>query len=158
MKYFLDTEFIELGPKHPIRLISIGLVREDGKEYYAIDQSAPLHLADSWVKDNVIPKLNWEHARPREKIILEILDFIGQDPEPHFWGYYCDYDWVVFCQLFGKMILLPPTWPMFCLDIKQEAEMMGIRELPKLPGTWEHNALDDAREIKFRHEWLWSKR
>ena len=33
MKYFYDTEFIDDG--HTINLISIGIVAEDGHEYYA---------------------------------------------------------------------------------------------------------------------------
>ena len=34
MKYFIDTEFIESGPLNPIQLISIGVVAEDGREFY----------------------------------------------------------------------------------------------------------------------------
>ena len=33
MKYFYDTEFLEDG--HTFDLISIGIVAEDGREYYA---------------------------------------------------------------------------------------------------------------------------
>jgi len=31
-----------------------------------------------------------------------------------FYGYYCDYDWVVTCWQFGKMIDLPKGFPMYC--------------------------------------------
>lgn len=41
---------------------------------------------------------------------------------PEFYGYYSDYDWVVFCQLFGKMINLPNGFPMYCIDLKQMLE------------------------------------
>jgi len=37
----------------------------------------------------------------------------------HFYGYYADYDWVVFCWLFGRMIDLPKEFPMYCIDLKQ---------------------------------------
>lgn len=37
----------------------------------------------------------------------------------NFYGYYADYDWVVFCWLFGKMIDLPTGFPMYCRDLKQ---------------------------------------
>jgi len=30
MKYFIDTEFSEMGSNHPITLISIAIVAEDG--------------------------------------------------------------------------------------------------------------------------------
>lgn len=46
----------------------------------------------------------------------------GIDPvrgNPEFYAYYADYDWVVFCWLFGKMMDLPTGFPMFCNDLKQ---------------------------------------
>lgn len=43
-------------------------------------------------------------------------NFVSQ---PEFYGYYCDFDWVVFCWLFGKMINLPSGFPMYCIDLKQ---------------------------------------
>ena len=45
---------------------------------------------------------------------------------PKFYGYYCDYDWVVFCWLFGKMIDLPKGFPMFAFDIQQQIEEYKI--------------------------------
>ena len=38
---------------------------------------------------------------------------------PEFYAYYADYDWVLFCSLFGKMINLPKGFPMYCNDLKQ---------------------------------------
>lgn len=38
---------------------------------------------------------------------------------PKFYGYYCNYDWVALCWLFGKMIDLPKGFPMYCIDLKQ---------------------------------------
>lgn len=37
----------------------------------------------------------------------------------NFYGYFADYDWVVFCWLFGKMIDLPKGFPMYCKDLQQ---------------------------------------
>lgn len=37
---------------------------------------------------------------------------------PKFYGYYSDYDWVVFCQLFGQMMDLPTGFPMYCRDLQ----------------------------------------
>ena len=31
---------------------------------------------------------------------------------------------------------------------------LGNPELPSLPGVTEHNALGDAREVRYRREWL----
>lgn len=55
MKYFLDTEFIEDG--RTIDLISIGIVAEDGREYYAINSEFNSSKASDWVKENVLAKL-----------------------------------------------------------------------------------------------------
>ena len=153
MKYFLDTEFIEAGPEHPLQLLSIGIVAEDGREYYAVVDpiDVNLNLADSWVRENVIKYLDFSTAKRKKIIAREIVEFVGKNPE--FWSYYGDYDWVVLCQLYGRMINLPDTWPMFCFDLKQRVMEVGNPKLPELPNKIEHHALWDAREIKFRYEW-----
>jgi len=70
-------------------------------------------------------------------------------PKPSFYGYYCDYDWVVFCQLFGRMIDLPKGFPMYCIDLKQESDRLGItseqKQLLCPDPVNEHSALADAR-------------
>lgn len=43
----------------------------------------------------------------------------NMDDKPEFYGYFADYDWVVFCWLFGKMIDLPKSFPYYCKDLKQ---------------------------------------
>jgi hypothetical protein len=176
MKYFVDTEFSERGSKYPLELISIAIVAEDGREFYAINSAwyrfRAHKRASKWVQDHVLsllptgadmnvssggsPRMNWEGQQIQsiESIARRILQFIGEDPHPEFWGYYADYDWVVFCQLFGAMVDLPKGWPMFCMDLKQLCAEKGSPELPKMPNVIEHHALYDAREVKYRYEWL----
>ena len=60
------------------------------------------------------------------------VDYIGSRTAPEFYGYYSDYDWVVFCWLFGKMIDLPKGFPMYCIDLKQSLDQLIIDELPSL--------------------------
>ncbi|RZK25174.1 MAG: 3'-5' exoribonuclease [Hymenobacter sp.] len=76
-------------------------------------------------------------------------------PKPSFYGYYCDYDWVVFCQLFGRMLDLPKGFPMYCIDLKQEINRLGItseqKQLLCPDPVNEHNALADARWNKQLH-------
>lgn len=55
MRYYIDTEFIEDGST--IELISIGIVSEDDRRYYAINSDCDLSKANDWVKENVISKL-----------------------------------------------------------------------------------------------------
>ena len=85
-KFFIDTEFIESGPNRPIELLSIGIVAEDGRTFYAVDEGAVLANANAWVQENVLPHLGGPRL-PRDEIRLAIKQFIG-DCKPEFWGYY----------------------------------------------------------------------
>jgi len=141
MKYFLDTEFIEDGKT--IDLLSIGIVAEDGRTYYAESSECDLTRASDWVKENVLPHLLGE-KKTRKQIAEDIISFARINPE--FWGYYADYDWVALCQLYGRMIDLPKGWPMYCRDLKQLLDERGNPKMPK--PLKEHNALSDA-------QWNW---
>lgn len=190
MKYFLDTEFHEFKKKtffgkaiDTIELISIGVVAEDGRTYYAISKDFDVKAAwnNEWLRDNVLLTIWKEHVhgdmryvssfsyssvkaivkgfgKSNKQIVEEIKDFtkdkieLGSDglcrcnqatscpngkvasmprctseelkeyfpSKIEFYGCYSDYDWVVFCWLFGRMIDLPKGFPKFCIDLKQE--------------------------------------
>lgn len=156
MRYFLDTEFIEDG--RTIELLSLALVAEDGREYYAEDADADLTRANAWVHANVVPQLGEDPAarRPRECIRTDVHRFIVE-PDPEIWGYYAAYDWVAFTQLFGDFdaynTQVPPTWPRFCLDIEQWRRQLGRPDFPKMTAT-AHHALHDARWVRDMHCWL----
>lgn len=201
-----------------IDLISIGIVDENGREYYAI--SNEFNLREAWNRYDLVPMLNkggvgetdthkmvywirenvlrtiWldyiggeeqekifpftfrnmkkiiaEVGKSRSRIANDICAFIygddcggsGMSPlelsiryevsdktkEPEFYAYYADYDWVVFCWIFGKMMQLPKGFPLFCKDLKQIMDEKGFdkewrrKNLPDPIG--EHNALVDAR-------------
>lgn len=60
-RYWLDTEFIDDG--RTIDLISIGIVCEDEREYYAQSCEFDHRKASDWVKNNVLSHLQMcEHA------------------------------------------------------------------------------------------------
>lgn len=140
MRIFFDTEFIEDGKT--IDLLSIGMIREDGRRFYAENSEADRSRASDWVRENVFPFLKGGRAlMARREIAKHIREFAGYAPE--FWAYYADYDWVALCQLYGTMMDLPEGWPMFCMDVKQAAVMAGNPQLPPEPGD-AHNALADA--------------
>lgn len=183
---FYDTEFLESGPHEPVRLISIGMVRDsDGAEYYAVsDEATKRPLAGKirkhdWLMANVVPSLPRPHGdwifdmpkrwlfnyadasvKPRHVIAGEVRDFIlGTHPDElpyvELWADWAAYDHVVLCQLWGRMIDLPEGIPMWTHDLRHELERSGREEqVPSMPGTRSHNALDDAREVKYRYEWL----
>lgn len=160
-RYFIDTEFIEDGKT--IELISIGIVADSGKELYAISTEFDESKASNWVKENVIAQLEPKDSdkstlsriwKSRSCIREQILEFVESNQgKPEFWGYYADYDWVVFCQLFGTMMDLPNSFPMYCCDIKQWCDQLSNPKLPE-QGEGEHNALADARHNKFMWEFL----
>ena len=172
MKIFIDTEFVENGVT--IDLISIGLVADDGREYYAISTEFNPNKASQWVIDNVLnslpprwvngsdpgfsPRLMGESMawKSRDRIKEDIIEFCGESPE--FWAEYGSYDWVAFCQLFGKMIDLPKGYPMRIRDVIQKCkDEMGLssRQLPEsLETEGNHNALLGARSVKARYDWL----
>lgn len=158
-KYFFDTEFDEDGKT--IELISIGIRCTDGREYYAVSRDFdPLHCND-WVKEHVLtqlPPAGDPFWRSRAQIRDEIREFVDAGPQlkPEFWAYYADYDWVVFCQLWGKMIDLPPGWPMYCRDLKQLADHYQImtRDLPEQIAADQHHALLDARWNQEAYEFI----
>jgi hypothetical protein len=169
MKYFYDTEFIEDGKT--IDLISIGVVAEDGRSYYAISTEFNPRRASQWVKENVLahlperrvnlsdvsvsPRMKEDSLawKSRKQIRADLLSFIGDDPRPEFWAYYADYDHVALCQLFGTMMDLPKGWPMYTRDIKQLCVSVGNPKLPE-QGKGEHHALADARWNRQAHEFL----
>ena len=170
-KFFYDTEFHEDG--NTIDLISIGIVRGDGKEYYAVSSEADYSriYENSWLMENVMNSIDHivieneqgtagtlvpigPYVRTREEIRDEILEFITETQDefndPHgesraeLWAWYGDYDHVALCQLFGKMINLPDKFPMFTRDLRQHWEYKNYPVLPEQE-EGEHNALDDAR-------------
>lgn len=152
MRFWFDTEFIEDG--RTIDLLSIGIVAEDGRTYYAEPAEADRSRAGEWVREHVLPHLIGE-TKPRALIAAEVVAFVGEAPE--FWAYYADYDWVALCQLYGRMIDLPKGWPMFCRDVKQLAMDLGNPALPAQMSI-EHNALADAVWAKDAWEDLTSAR
>lgn len=137
MRVYFDTEFIEDG--RTIDLLSIGLVRSDGAEYYAEPVETDRSRASDWVQENVLPQLTGP-VKSRSVIAAEIREFVGDQPE--FWAWYADYDWVALCQLYGTMADLPEDWPMYCRDLKQVVDHAGLR---LQQGDSKHNALSDAR-------------
>lgn len=150
MRIWFDTEFIEDGKT--IDLLSIGMVREDGKVLYFEPKECDRSKASPWVVENVIAHLEGGDALLSRKFIADmIVEFVGEKPE--FWAYYADYDWVALCQLYGTMMDLPHDWPMYCRDVKQLCDDLGNPNLPKQDST-EHHALADAKWTKQAWEFL----
>ena len=150
MRYFLDLEFHEQGPNHPIVPISLGLVSEDGHQFYGVNTDYDWNHSTPWLVHNVKPTLSLiaehtvhcparDHMAPQ---ILHFLDLTSDGNDPEFWGYYADYDWVVFCQIFGDMSDLPGNFPYYCHDLRQWLDEHGYEDVFQADSG--HNALQDA--------------
>jgi len=178
MRYYLDTEFIEDG--RTIDLLSIGLVADDGRELYLCnsewDRTSDPRRAKPlvWVLEHVVPYLGAHSPegdipwRSRADIRDAVEAFIGVAPTaPEIWAYYASYDWVAFCQLFGRMVDLPRGYPAYCRDLKQLiADENRRREsrillptpqeltskMPSVTHNASHHALFDARWNRDVHQ------
>lgn len=150
MRVFYDTEFIDDG--RTIDLVSIGMVKESGEEYYAVSSEfdvEKLH-ANKWLVDHVWPHLPLKHppaelcqclyghldradpaVKPRAQIAADVQRFlIGEQPDVkavhdlELWAWYAAYDHVALAQLWGPMIGLPPGIPMYTHDLRQEVDRL----------------------------------
>lgn len=150
-RYFYDCEFIEDG--RIIDLVSIGVVDEAGREFYAISTEFDDRPAVPWVRRNVLDRLPspadpaW---RSRERIRTELYEFLTEPlrqkaaTELELWAWYAAYDHVVLAQLWGAMPALPREIPRFTKDIRQLWDDKGRPALPSAEAA-RHDALVDAR-------------
>jgi hypothetical protein len=157
MKYFFDTEFQEMTYPEAPMLISIGITDEKGRQFYATANFEE-GKCNQWTLDNLLPVLHldcWQtsfttrvaaHA-PLDQIRREVLEFVGNDPEPQFWAYYGAYDWFLLCQIFGGMMQLPAHWQETYYDLRVMLNAAGHSNVGQ-PSDHIHNALLDARWVK----------
>lgn len=180
MKLYYDCEFLEDGKT--IQLISIGMIREDGKKLYRVVNDPELIInayQHMWLRRYVIPSLPisieytmhdiddtyknivvWDSHHPdyhciktRNDVAQDVKRFVVNTPNPELWAYYGAYDHVALCQLFGRMVDLPIGIPMYTNDLRSEIQRMNNPEVPEqLDGL--HNALADATWNKDTHEYL----
>jgi hypothetical protein len=159
-----------------------GHVADIPRELYLTIADAPFAQADAFVRDNVIPNLNlagdgYDLSRvdgPGRGVLAvdvrwgeagsEILEFVSawrfevKDRRPAFYGYYCDFDYVVLSQAMGGLDGWPEHWPMWMRDLKQYVQMIGDPPIPDFAAEGHrqdlHNALADARWIRRAYHWL----
>lgn len=156
IKYFIDTEFIDDGKT--IDLISIGIVCEDGREYYAQSVEFRPEKASEWVTENVIAHLDicpygsegyvkslYQHAqgqcvdqrrgrlhrcpwRTRTQLLHGLNIFFNAHASVELWGWCAGYDFVALCQLFGTMMDLPAGYPHYIRDLQYLLDERGIAD------------------------------
>jgi len=150
-RYFYDCEFIEDG--RIVDLVSIGVVDEHDREFYAVSTEFDGARAVPWVRRNVLDKLpspGDQVWRSRQRIRDELYAFLiaplraGTAQTLELWAWYGAYDHVALVQLWGAMPALPREIPRFTKDLRQRWDDLGC---PTLPGAvaGRHDALADAR-------------
>jgi hypothetical protein len=113
----------------------------------------------AWDRDATPPSgrfgLDFDSAvvLPRRIIRNQVRTFLQATPDLELWAWYGAYDHVVLAQLFGPMIDLPESVPMWTNDLKQECQRVGNPKLPKQESA-AHNALEDARWVRDAFYWL----
>lgn len=151
MKIFFDTEFTGLHKN--TTLISIGLVDENGRTFYAEFLGYNSNQVDDWIKENVITNLkystcidNWCNKDPEHfecvgytyyiKRLLE--DWLSEYDYVELVSDCCHYDMVLFIDIFGGAFDIPKNVNAVCHDINQD--------LAKRFMITEREAFDVSRE------------
>jgi len=165
MKVFMDTEFT--GLRQDTSLISIGLVSEDGKQFYAELTDYNKEQVDKWIKENVLANLlevpgiqsnpllrpDYYHKGNKTSVAYKLHEWLMQWDKVEIWSDCLAYDWVLFNDLFGGAFDIPRNVYYIPFDICTLFWVKGIdpnisrEEFAGCEGA-KHNALHDAKMIK----------
>ncbi|HEX7649261.1 MAG TPA: hypothetical protein VF450_17825 [Noviherbaspirillum sp.] len=125
MKIFLDTEFTNF---HAPRLLSIGLVADDGSTFYAELENIDISACSEFVKGVVLPKL--------EKLPERVFDSLGLYSELTMWLAQFEY-----------------TKPVVCYDFDLDWELMVAALHMNVPSWLAHrnvfSRIDDLLKEQF---------
>lgn len=144
MKLYFDEEFSGLHKN--TTLISLGIVAEDGRKFYAEFTDYDEKQCDKWIEENVLShlilsgndNLAKELSRDDRAIVVmgckadirnELSDWLSQFPYAQFVSDVCHYDFVLLIDLFGTAFDLPENVSPACHDINIDiARHYGISE------------------------------
>lgn len=152
MKIFFDTEFT--GLHQNTTLISIGLISEDGRTFYAELNDYDETQVDDWLRENVINNLlfktppegqqeHWAQSRVSPEISLHqawnvdlrdnrkevsenLKEWLSQFESVEIWSDCLAYDWVLFNQLFEHAFNIPKNVYYIPFDICTLMKIKGI--------------------------------
>lgn len=134
MKLFFDTEFTGLHKN--TTLISVGIIDEDGKDFYAEFNDYDKKQVSSWIQENVIKLLYFNKYNKDIKLVNdnsikcsgskkfiknELLHWISKYDEIEFVSDVCHYDFVLLIDLlYGNALEIPYCVFPCCYDINQK--------------------------------------
>jgi len=171
--YYADFTGLHKGTT----LISIGLISQCGKTFYAEFIDYDRSQINEWLQQNVINKLKFSKAIHLENLCIEnendieikgetpfikekLTEWVSQFDAIEIWSDCLSYDWVLFCDIFGGAMKLPENIYYIPFDLSTHFKEIGVdpninREVYAF-GTAKsyekHNALWDAKIIKLCHE------
>ena len=173
MLLFFDTEFT--GLHKDTTLISLGIVAENGKQFYARSTDYDPSQVDGWIENNVLKNLPIDEAEnfgldhvtsvvgSMKKIREVLMMWLDQFEEVQFVSDVCHYDFVLLIDIFGYAFDLPLSVSPSCHDINQDIARFYqisdkeafdvdrekvVSDLVGFPVTGKkHNALYDAMMI-----------
>lgn len=172
-KIFFDTEFTGLHQK--TTLISIGLVSEDGKTFYAELTDYDKKQIDGWLQENVIDNLSLDDMKDgvtdykdkdnikfkgsMKQLKTTLKKWLDSFGDVEIWSDCLGYDWVLFCEIFGGALSLPKNIYYIPFDIctvfydkgvDPDVSREDFAEIKKGDDkdVKKHNALWDAQIIK----------
>ncbi len=163
MRIFIDTEFTDL--RQSARLISLSLVSECGKSFYAVFNDFELQQCSPFVKETIIPDIqNIQQNNTLEafkikdntlNIVSALKTWLNQFEAIQMWADVPHYDWVLFCELFGGALHIPEHIHYMCMDLsslllakncdynKKRIDLIDKQDIPE--DYVMHNALSDAQ-------------
>jgi hypothetical protein len=167
----MDSEFTGLHQK--TSLISIGLIAENNRTFYAEFNDYDKTQIDEWLKINIIDNLKFNKLKvklqsveskrkdiaiknSKSEIKQNLITWFNTFEEPlEIWSDCLAYDWVLFCELFDGALNLPKNIYYIPFDLCTLLKIRGedpdidrikfsdIKTKPR-----KHNALFDALIIK----------
>jgi hypothetical protein len=174
MKVFFDTEFT--GLHQNTTLISIGLVSEDGRTFYAEAYDYDRKQINDWLRENVFKHMRFGERTSTPLMELEHYDMCGyrtvigeklgewlaQFDEVEIWSDCLAYDWVLFCDLFNGAMDIPKNVYYIPFDLATLMKIKGVdpdisrEEFAGIDGP-KHYAMHDAKVIKACYDKLMEK-
>lgn len=153
MNLYFDTEFTGLHKR--TSLISIGIVAENGKKFYAEFSTYRENQCDDWIRENVIKHtiLGGNEALAKRlgedsdttvvigskaDIRYELGEWLKQFDEVQFVSDVCHYDMVLLIDIWGDAFRIPKNVSAVCHDINQD--------IAKHYSISEREAFDKSRE------------
>ena len=137
MNIYFDTEFTGLHKN--TTLISIGLISEDNKTFYAELNDYDKSQVDDWIQENVIDNLKYNKKELNEiasvngnnifrsrivgnkdEIKEGLNEWLSQFDSVELISDVCHYDMILFVDLFGNAFHIPNNVCPCCYDINQD--------------------------------------